>query len=33
MAQRKKSLRQEDPFYQREVEKYGKPLPSREWII
>ena len=33
MPTRKKNLRRQDPFYQREVEKYGKPLPSREWII
>ncbi|MBR7001758.1 MAG: ribonuclease R, partial [Neisseriaceae bacterium] len=33
MPTRKKNLRRQDQFYQREVEKYGKPLPSREWII
>lgn len=33
MAQRKKSLRQSDPHLQREQQKYGKALPSREWIV
>ncbi|MBQ9724932.1 MAG: ribonuclease R [Neisseriaceae bacterium] len=33
MVQRKKNLRKDDPNLKREQEKYGKPLPSREWII
>lgn len=30
---KKPSLRQQDPYLQRERQKYPHPLPSREWII
>lgn len=29
----KKQKKQSDPFLQREIEKYGKPIPSREFIL
>jgi ribonuclease R len=30
---KKTSLRAEDPYLSREAERYGTPLPSREWVL
>ena len=27
------AIRQADPFYEREIERYESPLPSREYIL
>ena len=33
MTKKRKNLKHQDPHYQRELEKYGNPIPSREFIL
>lgn len=33
MKMKQETLKQQDPYYQRELEKYGNPIPSREFIL
>ena len=33
MTKKRKNLINQDPHYKRELEKYGNPIPSREFIL
>ena len=33
MTKKRKNLINQDPHYKRELEKYGSPIPSREFIL